>query len=347
MPTLIVCPTCLTNQEPVETAGRLRCPECATVLAATSKAVHESEPVISVSALDEPGPNQKKPTGAMTMLRQGLRTEDSTKQSGWLENMMSRRARPPGDPAATAMSKATREALAPPTTPRSQPGSSQRFAAKAPETLPEPVPTPSGKSQVLTHAHQTVPLDRGEISEKRVPILPILTVLVFGTLATVSLLQGRSAWLNFILIATVILLGISMIGALQRQEARKAFWQGFAVFGWGYLAMAFVPWFPHQAGLELPTSRMLVVAHAKVTATPVDPRNSFEIMKAGPVAPVAHSEAETASAEGRSQQTASAFFVAGDVRQFVVVGHCLLALLVALIGSGIARLFYQTNLDLD
>ena len=38
-------------------------------------------------------------------------------------------------------------------------------------------------------------------------------------------------------------------------------------------------------------------------------------------------------------------FVAGDLKQFQRVGHCLFALLAALVGSGIARWFHRSNLE--
>ena len=43
---------------------------------------------------------------------------------------------------------------------------------------------------------------------------------------------------------------------------------------------------------------------------------------------------------------AASMFVAGDLKQFQLVGHCLITLLAALLGSGLSGWFYRSNPEL-
>ena len=118
----------------------------------------------------------------------------------------------------------------------------------------------------------------------------------------------------------------SVLGILHRQQARRAFWQGFALFGWGYLALAFVPWPPDRTGLELPTSQLLGHIHARaggVGGGPPGPVPGHGDRAGRPRKP---SDDGAADLDIGSRKAAS-MFVAGDIRQFLLVGHCLFALL--------------------
>ncbi|HWE39538.1 MAG TPA: hypothetical protein VG406_23515 [Isosphaeraceae bacterium] len=42
---------------------------------------------------------------------------------------------------------------------------------------------------------------------------------------------------------TLVLLTVAVLGALYDRRPRRAFWGGFAIVGWGYLAMNLGPWF--------------------------------------------------------------------------------------------------------
>lgn len=54
--------------------------------------------------------------------------------------------------------------------------------------------------------------------------------------------------------ATAILLG-AVLAAVLGKGRRRAFWAGFAIFGWGYLGLQYGPWFETQVGPHtLPTA---------------------------------------------------------------------------------------------
>jgi hypothetical protein len=207
---------------------------------------------------------------------------------------------------------------------------------------PRPAPIVAEKAAGSPVAKTTAPARREESKTGRVSILRTLTVIAVCAIAAVALLPGHEAWSNVLLFLTVALLGVSFVAIPNCSRDRRPFWQGFAVFGCGYLLMAFVPSFPHQAGLELPTSQLVRLVHAKATASPVDPRDSFQIMRsasgASPERPA------TVSTDDRPQSLASMVPTSGNIREFMIVGHCLFTLLAALVGSALAGWFYRSDL---
>jgi hypothetical protein len=346
----VFCPSCQKTQDPQLRSGRLSCPDCGVIVPSDQSGgrrqagTPDSNP--STTALDEPSLGQQRPNGAMTILRHDLRSEEQNKQGGWLENLLPRRPRIPTEQEPEPSPRAVREPSPAATRQGPRPGSSRRAperprAAEVPSTPYPPLEKPSvARSQ----PPKAAPVHPEASPGARVPIVWGLTVLGFGSIASVALLQGKGLWATSTFLITVFLLGASILGILHRHEAKKAFWQGFALFGWGYMAMAFVPWFPHQAGLDLPTTRLLTYVHARATASAEDPRDSFSIMRGLPEGASTTAEADLANPAGASLEAASAFFVAGELRQFIVVGQCLFALAAALLGSGVARWFYRTNL---
>ena len=334
----IYCPDCRRPQRPREQFGKLFCAECDADL--TSRAPEAREPVEAKasgpSALDEAMPSQSRPTGAMTLLRNNLRSEERDKQGSWLENLLPRRGKGPAEPEPSTANRDPREPEGMTTGKKAPPGP-HRPVIEAPDESPSPAPILAEPA-----AGPTAP-GRGEGTEAdRGSILETLTFIVVFAIASAALLPGNEAWAGVLFLLTVALLGASIVGILHRRQARRASWQGFALFGFGYLAMAFVPSFPHQAGLELPTSKLVRLAYARATASAEDPRDSFQIMKATPVA--LQERPEALGTGDPPRDLASMIPASGNIKEFMIVGHCMFTLLAALIGSAIARLFYRSNL---
>jgi hypothetical protein len=188
----------------------------------------------------------------------------------------------------------------------------------------------------------SVPVRREGTTDRPAWVVGTLTTIVVGA---IGLSRGNETWASVLFLLTVALLGASFVAIWHRQQDRRAFWQGFALFGCGYLVLSFVPLFPHLAGLELPTSRLVRIAHAKATASAVDTRESLQIMKSAPVAPAA--PVATMNPDDRPRSQASMVPAAGNLREFMIVGHCWFTLLAALTGSAIAGWFYRSNLRLS
>jgi len=62
-----------------------------------------------------------------------------------------------------------------------------------------------------------------------------------GNIATVSLCESDETWDSSIFSLTLGMLSVSILLAIHRTEKRRAFWLGFALFGWTYLGLSLVP----------------------------------------------------------------------------------------------------------
>ncbi len=242
----------------------------------------------------------------MTLLRNDLRTEEVGDRGGWLEGLLTRRPKTQAEstrdradrPGGERMEAATGEDQAPsPHIPVSgKVGGSAR---------PEPVAAAEAAPPAAVPIKATPPIrPRGQAGVRPAMIGGMAAVALVG-FSAIALLRGEVAWAPVPLLMTLALFGVSAVAILNRQGARRAAWQGFAIFGCGYLALASASSLPVRAGLELPTS--ILVRHAHALATAFVP-------------------------------------FAGGVDQFLVVGHCWFALIAGLIGSVIARWFERTNL---
>jgi hypothetical protein len=344
MPSTIICPNC---RRSLEESGRLTCPDCSAILPSNHSApvatATQARPVsAAASALDEFTIPQR-PTGAMTLLRNDLRSDDKSKpQSGWLDNIMP--AKKPKEPTETEIApkpRAIREAIKPAAPVDHSPAIDSK---PLPKSVPASVPARSELTPVRVQTPSSV---QEPDLHPQVPIIGLVVGAIFCLLAALALLQGKDGLLGTLVLLTAGILGASILAIWQREAEKKAFWQGFAVFGLLYLSMAFIPAFPDEAGLELPTARLFRIAHAKIVGTPEDPRSSFAIMKGqltmaeAPADPQAGGESPESGAP--SPRTAS-FFAPGDVRQFTVVGNCCCTLGFALFGSALATWFHRSRL---
>jgi hypothetical protein len=285
----------------------------------------------------------------MTLLRNDLRSEEKNKQqSGWLDNIITRKSKDAPEIETATKPRPVREPQMPaystpeaPPEPRVKPQPVAAAVAVAPlAPAPAPIPTRVERPMPLPSKLAEPSLDPEPDQKPQVPVGAVVYGAVFAIVALVASLQGKDGLLGVLIVLTVGLLGTALLGSVNREGRKKAFWQGFAVFGFGYLFMALVPAFPNEIAVELPTSRLIKVVYAKSTGTPEDTRSAFAIMKSVPTVealPLAPEPGMPAT------QTAS-LFTPGDLRQFTVVGHCCFTLLLAFLGSAISRLFYRTNL---
>src|SRR5262245_58393130 len=94
--------------------------------------------------------------------------------------------------------------------------------------------------------------------------LMVLTLVI--AVAVAALRDASDTWAGILFGITLFLLASSLLGVIHRRDAKRAGWQGFALFGWGYLALAMAP------GLDpakLATTQLLDALHAKLTADSV------------------------------------------------------------------------------
>jgi hypothetical protein len=75
----------------------------------------------------------------------------------------------------------------------------------------------------------------------RFNIASLLGVVLFVAVGFAALREADELWESGLLTLTLGVLLVSILLAVHRREARRAFWIGFALFGWGYLGLSLVP----------------------------------------------------------------------------------------------------------
>jgi len=79
------------------------------------------------------------------------------------------------------------------------------------------------------------------IRNLRFNVSAILAAILFVAIGCVSLREADEFWDGGLLCVTLGLLLGAVLLAAHRTQARRAFWIGFALFGWGYLGFSLVP----------------------------------------------------------------------------------------------------------
>jgi hypothetical protein len=75
----------------------------------------------------------------------------------------------------------------------------------------------------------------------RFTIGSLLGVVVFVAVTFAALREATDLWDSGVFTATLGLLMVSVLMAVHRNERKRAFWLGFALFGWSYLIASLVP----------------------------------------------------------------------------------------------------------
>jgi hypothetical protein len=83
----------------------------------------------------------------------------------------------------------------------------------------------------------------------------MLLILALGV-GFVALRLASAAWAGVILFLTLGTLLTAVVGAIYRRQARRAFWLGFALFGWAYMIVTARIWIEND-GPELISTMLL------------------------------------------------------------------------------------------
>jgi hypothetical protein len=98
----------------------------------------------------------------------------------------------------------------------------------------------------------------------RFTIASLLVVTMFVAVGFAALRESNDSWDSGIFTLTITVLLVSILLAIHRNEARRAFWLGFAVFGWTYLGLSLVP--PIET--RLMTTKALAYLDSQVPGRP-------------------------------------------------------------------------------
>src|SRR5947209_18313288 len=75
----------------------------------------------------------------------------------------------------------------------------------------------------------------------RFNIASLLVVVLILAVGFAALRESNDLWDSGLFTLTLTVLLISILVSVHRSDARRAFWLGFALLGWTYLALSVVP----------------------------------------------------------------------------------------------------------
>jgi hypothetical protein len=194
----------------------------------------------------------------------------------------------------------------------------------------------------------------------RFSIASLLGVVVFVAVALAALRAASPAWDAGLLGVTIAALLVAVLLAVHRAGRRRAYWVGFALFGWAYLALVYL------GGVEprLPTTKLLAFLDSKrprplgAAFADIDSDGTMDIFVAdigGRIKPVKAgvytSDLSVAFAPGGGNGTTTGFAswalpAVGPGRtteDFLRIGHSLFTLMMAAVGGLVSRTLHDAK----
>src|SRR5262249_55888089 len=188
----------------------------------------------------------------------------------------------------------------------------------------------------------------------RVSIGSLMCVVLVSAVGLAALRFASELLAGGMFLLTSVVLAVAVLGAIYARPRARARWLGFALFGWGYLLLAFGPWFAEMRPL-LPTSKLFEYLAPRVqepqayttlvftsSTTPANAPVATQLAVAPSMNVQVNSPATLKSpGGGASWLVSNKILVSGLFRldhpvQFQRVAHCLTALLAGLIGMPFA-----------
>src|SRR5271166_5644353 len=196
----------------------------------------------------------------------------------------------------------------------------------------------------------------------------LLLVLILGV-GFAALRESNETWDGSIFSITLGVLLISILLAIHRTEKRRAFWLGFALFGWTYLGLSLVP----SIESRLLTTKVLGFFDSKVPRSipaglayfDYDNDGSMDLYVVNKSQPntlylnkgtgTFEDVTAVAGLNPAGKQVMGKGWVSnilagpsltgssGTTENFVRIGHSLLALITAFAGGQLSRYFFATN----
>lgn len=177
----------------------------------------------------------------------------------------------------------------------------------------------------------------------RISLAGLMALVVVVGVGIAALRAASETWAGIMLLLTLGLLGVSVLGVMYRREARRAWWVGFALFGWGYAALTLAPWSKPES---LPTRILLDSLYARMSPRKVVAMDPF-------AAPAGLDDGQFIVLDPNPPhdslpgvpQGSDAVFAIGtvDLKAFRTIGQCLSALIAGLVGAFVARRFQATS----
>jgi hypothetical protein len=179
----------------------------------------------------------------------------------------------------------------------------------------------------------------------------VIVVLVLGV-GFAALRESSDIWESGVFMLTLTAVLISILLAIQGTESRRAFWIGFAVFGWAYLGLSLVP----SIESRLITTKGLAYLDSKV---PGRSMGMFDVQISHPGSGSLSKQVQSVAftANGKQLATSSQGQVriwdvttgkllsgwSGTTYNFIRIGHSLLALLAGWFGGQLSRRLWRSS----
>src|SRR3954449_13470858 len=77
---------------------------------------------------------------------------------------------------------------------------------------------------------------------RRISLAGLMALIFVFAIGVAALRDASETWTGIVLLMTLGLLGVSVFGVIYRSGGRRAWWLGFGLFGWGYVALSSSPW---------------------------------------------------------------------------------------------------------
>ena len=170
-------------------------------------------------------------------------------------------------------------------------------------------------------------------------LLWLLGLMAFVAIGCNALVNASAFWAGLLFTVTIFVLMVAVLGSIYRHGSARAFWLGFAIFGWAYLWLVCGPT-PGRTFSEdgwqfepqepLATTKLLSFFF----------HNLLPQVRGRTVVP----QTSPGGGTGMFMGTPGAMKVPiALARDFFCVGHSLWALLFAYVGGWVARYFHATR----
>lgn len=186
------------------------------------------------------------------------------------------------------------------------------------------------------------------MSLPRFKIRSLLGVVLFAGIAIAALRAADDLWDSGIFGLVLLVHLTAVLLAVHRTDRRRAYWAGFAFFGWTYLIASLVP----QIGPRLPTTMGLAFIDSKIPGRETTisavfgyPSTYSPVSGSGYTLPVYNLPT---SMQGNIWlwDSTTGKLVPGQVgttENFLRTGHSLLALVLAFVGGRLTRYLHRTG----
>ncbi len=186
----------------------------------------------------------------------------------------------------------------------------------------------------------------------------LLLIVLFLGIGLAALRESTDLWDSGLFTATLAILLFSMLLSVHRKESRRAFWIGFALFGWIYLGLVLMP----SIEPRLITTKTLAFLNTKVSRSAPAGLATFDydndgsmdlyVVNNAQLSNLYHNNgngtfADVTAVAGLKPTGKQGWFPnmlagpsltgIGTAENFVRIGHSLLALIAAIIGGLLSR----------